>query len=457
MRDNDSMSVWRFIPPRERMKLLLMLVTVVLLVGAMFGLVAMFKPKPKHDAVEKSPTIGIDDRTASPDGGTQTDDENAPGFERMQKDIANSIWDRSILDHVEDNQSTLPLEALVVLFHDLHEKDQAAIEAATDKTILPNDLYENPGLCRGKLVYLDGHLEDIRRVPIDTNAAEVETAYLGVLVKIGKDDAPSVRYSFYLLDGPMGAKPGDKVVLRAYFLCLWKVPRTGDSMAVLVGKQFDPPRWLTDPASLAEAEEGGFGKEAKPVYYSMNVVKNMTTDAIAKSVTPATLKELRTKPEEYRGKFVSFTGALAKLTRVIDPNPTGLREYYSGYLLDKSNRPCMFYLTELPEDIADTDVVRLDGMFIKNYRYVSGSSIEREAPIIVGRVLVPLKFDTSGVSIPILIICLVVVVALGTGAIIEAKSAKRRLKEYNQRMLKHIPDNLGARARDATRKAKGND
>jgi len=459
MQDNNRMNMWRFIPPRERAKLLLMLIALIVIVGTMFGLVklvdhgkrevaeapreAVAQPEPvlpEHPAIEEL-AEGQGPEVAEP-----PDDEDAE-FD---------IYDPEILKDVrEDRTGNAPFEAMILLLHWLQGKTHKELVDDTRADILVEQLLEKPDEYRGELVYADGVLEEIHKFPLWTNSAGIDLVYFGKLKQPG-DVTRTV--CFYLMDGPLGAEIGDRVELRGYFLSLYKHKGSDEISPIIVGKRFDPPGWLTDPASLDNVFDGDFNREHKAVYYCINKIMGMSrsqiTAAVDNEITPT---DLKTTPAEFRGKFVSFRGAIIQLRKQkLEPNPTGLGECFVGYLLNTDDQPCMFYILDQPADVEEKKLGRIEGIFMKNYRYVTRKSLEREAPVIIGRTLTPsAPPDASSLSYVILVVCVAGLIALVIAGMMEARAARRRLKESRERTLSRMPNGLGAKAKEAARKAKG--
>ena len=450
-------SMWKFIPPRERAKLLLMLVALVVLVGSMFGLVMLVKNKtPDPGAVPETakrlePAAGEDSPAEDPDDGQKPVIPEPPD----EDDAGIDIYDPDILEDVTTDSAS-DGAAFVLLLHWLQNKTHEQLVEETRADIFVKNLLEEPDKFRGELMYVDGILENVRKRPIDTNSTGIEQVYVGSLKQIGKEATRTVN--FCLIDGPLGFSSGEFVVLRGYFLRLYTMKKSGEICPLLVGKRFDPPEWLTDPASLESVRDGGFGREHRAVYYLINKIMGMTaeqiTQAVDKSITPT---EMKTSPEKVRGKFVSFTGPIIQLRKqVLDSNPTGLSECYVGYLLNTDDQPCMFYVLDNPAGLEELHPARIDGIFMKNYRYVTQRSTEREASVIIGRVLTAgPTLDASNVHLLIFIVCVVGLVALTTAGVIEARAARRRMRESRLKILARAPKNLGAKAREATKRAAG--
>jgi len=460
MQDKNSIGVWKFIPPREKAKLLLMLIALIVLVGAMFGLLSWVdrgQPQPAeaiHETAGRSESGPPDysaigelkegEGPAVPEPETPADADEA------------EIYDPDILKDIkEDRTENAPFEALVLLLHRLQGKTHKQLADETRTDIFVEQLLKNPGEYRGEPVYVDGTLEEVRKFPLWTNATGIELLYFGKLKQTGE---VTRTVCFYLIDGPLGAKIGERVVLRGYFLSLYKHKRSDEISPIVVGKRFDPPPWLTDRASLDNVFDGDFNREHHAVYYCLNEVMGTSPAQIAAAVdTKITPEDMKTSPAKIRGKFVSFGGTIIQLRRqTLEPNPTGLSECFVGYLLNTKNQACMFYITDSPEGLEEKKLARIDGIFMKNYRYVTRKSLEREAPVIIGRALTPASpQEPSGLNFLIVGICAAAFVALAAAAIMEARATRRRLTESRERTIRRMPGDLSARAKEAARKAKG--
>jgi len=471
-----QMGMWKFIPPRERAKLLLMLVALVVLVASMFLIVEVAKRKapaapdatadasastPGEGGVVKPPAIkppAAERSAAEPPADESVERGEGPEMAEPGEPDASDvpdIYDPAILKDVQDNTSTVAKEGLVLLLHNLQGKTQDDVVAGTNTRVFIDDLYKEPAAHRGELVYVDGILAKLYKTSIGANSTGVDTLYFGHLKRPG---TPSYTICFYLLDGPLGMKPGDHVQLHGYFLSLWKHTEDGaeETSPTIVARRFDPPDWLTDSSVLNQVEEGGFLKESRAIYYAMNKMLKMTAaeaaQAVDKTVKPS---DLETGGVRLRGKHVRFIGAIARLERTADPNPTGLTEYFTGYLVNKAKNTCFFYIADLPRNVRENDLVALDGMFVKNYRYVNQRNLETEASIVVGRTLVPVTTDSSSVYIVVLSVCGLAFVVVAIAAAFEVRSMKRQNEERRRRTFSHAPPNISAKAREAARKARG--
>ena len=456
MKETTKPSTWKFLPPRERAKLIAMAITLIFLVITMMAVLQFARGKSPAAASAGKPAL---EKAEEGELSEPAEPGVGPGFaQSTEPDDEIDLYDPEILKEVQDNTTTLAKEGLVLLLHNLQGKKQADIVAGTDSTVSVGSLFEEPAKHRGALVFVDGILTKIHKVSIGANSTGISTLHFGYLSRSTTDTR---TICCYLLDGPLGTKVNDSVKVHGYFLSLWKHVQEGreEISPIIVARRFDPPAWLSDPASLELVEEGGFLKENKPIFYAMNKVMSMPPADITKAVdTRVTSKELTEKPLETRGRFVSFMGTIAgAIARVKDPNPTGLSEYYQGFLVDKTHQTCCFYLTEAPVRMKENDLVRVDGIFIKNYTYVNRRSIETTAPIIVGRALLPVEIDTGPMSTLILAICGVVFVVIAIAATLELKALRKQGEHTRQRVFKSAPENLSSIAKSAMKKAREND
>jgi len=460
MQGEKSMNMWKFIPPRERAKLLLMLIALIVITATMFGLVTLVDRRAREvpDAgsqVEAQPQPVAVEHPAIEElkegEGPEVPEPPAPDDRSGEFDI----YDPEILKDVkEDRTENAPFEAMVLLLHWLQGKTHQQLVEETRTDILVTQLLEKPEQYRGELVYADGVLEKIHKFRLATNSTGIDLLYFGKLKQTGE---VSRTVCFYLIDGPLGAEIGDRVELRGYFLSLYKHKGNDEISPILVGRRFDPPDWLTDRASLDNVFDGDFNREHKAVYYCINKIMTMSqsqiTAAVDNKITPT---DLKTRPDEVRGKFVSFSGAVIQLRKQkLEPNPTGLGECFVGYLLTTDDEPCMFYILDRPTDVEENKLGRIDGIFMKNYRYVTRKNLEREAPVIIGRTLIPgTPPDASSLNYVILGVCGAGLIALAVAGITEARATRRRLKESREKTLSRMPDGLAAKAKEAARKAK---
>lgn len=466
MKNKDSISMWRFIPPRERAKLLLMLVVLVVFVGSIFGLLKWYgqdqatvaQNQEQTQELEPEPTAG--EQAIVPEDPFVEDlaEDQGPGILEPppgDDDDEINIYDPAILEDVEtDNTSDVAEEALVLLLHWLQGRSHKQLVQETNTGIFVQDLFDDPARYRGKLVYADGVLDEVRKWRIGGNSTDIEMVYFGGLKQVG---GVTRTVSFCLIDGPLGAKFGDQVSLRGYFLSLYKHKRADDISPILVCKRLDPPDWLTDPASLDDVKEGSFAREARAVYYLINKIMGMSQAEILEEVDEdITPTDMRTGAEQIRGRFVKFDGSLLELKKESPPpNATGISEYLVGHILNTNDQPCMFYILDRPQNVQEGGLARINGIFLKNYRYVTLSSIEREASVIIGRTLTPVApIDTSSVALFIFGICATVLVTLAVAALVEARAERRRLKEVRQKTIDRVPRDIGRRARNAARQAR---
>ena len=455
MKQTKPTGMWKFLPPRERAKLIAMAITLIFLVATMAAALQFSRSKrPAAAPADKSAISTSDTGELSEPAGKDLGPEVSKS-RKPEDDF--DLYDPEILKEIEDNITYVPEEGLVLLLHNLQGKKQADIVAGTNTNVSVESLFNEPAKHRGELVYVDGIVTGLERVGIGANSIGISTIYRG-FVRRSTTGTRNIRV--YLLDGPLGMKNDDTVKVHGYFLHLLKRRQDGreETLPVIVARRFDPPAWLSDPASLEFAEEGGFLKENKPIYYAMHKLMSMTSAQVTKAVDPTiTAKDLGEKPLQVRGKFVSFMGTIADLAKVKDPNPTGLSEYYSGYLVDKAHQPCCFYLVEPPVNMKENDLVRIDGMFIKNFAFVNRKSIETQAPIIVGRVLLPVQVDTGSMSMLILGICGLVFVVIAVAAALEIKALRKQGEHAREKVFKSAPGNLSSIARSAVKKAREND
>jgi len=458
MQDNRRTSMWRFIPARDRTKLIFMLITLFFLVGIMYLLLQGATIKTGGG---NKPASAVKSSPASTDaaGGASTEQieqgEGPAMAEAKPKTDDTDLYDPEILKEVQDNTDTVAKEGLVLLIHSLQGKKYEELVPATNTGVFLDDLFQKPAENRGKLVYVDGELSKIKKTSLGANSTGVDAVYFGSISVPGR---ATRTVCFYLLDGPLGTKAGERVQLRGYFLSLWKHKEQGQEEVspVLIGRRFDPPAWLSEPATMDLLDEGGFLKEQKPIYYTINKLAKMTpADVAAAADKTVSSMDLRMNPLKLRGKIVSFVGTLRDFNRVTDPNPTGVNDYYWGNLTNKQNHVCFFYILDVPDNVYENDLVRLDGIFVKNYRYVNRKNLETEASIIVGRTLAPMKVDATSVYVAIFAICGIVFIGVALAAGIAIRDVRRAADRHRRNVIKEAPDNLSWRARQAARKAKG--
>jgi len=457
MSNKGEVSMWKFIPPRERVKFLVLIFVTIVLAGAMVATPLLYGPKSspeERDVVHDADSAGTSEEDSTvpvqPEGQGPGLGQAEPPADGQQG--AAELYDPAILDDVVDNTGNVTLEGLLLLIHWLQGMSHEEIIAKTDTDVFVDDLLADPAANRGKLVYVDGTLDKIYKRRLGTNSTGVETVYFGRMNHIGEETQP---VGFYLLDGPLGSGIGEKVVLRGFFLSLWRPEGKNETLPIIVGRRFDKPDWLTDPESLAKVTEGSFLRERRAVYYLMEKVLGMTQDQLAKAADDTlTAAELASHGEQHRGKVVRYTGTIIHLEKETEPNPTGQCEFYTGFLLNKNNYVCMFYVVEPPVNVKMDDLVQLDGFFMKNYRYVSGESIEREASVIVGRRLVPVRLDASSVYLVIFGICGVALAGVLTAGLIETRAVQRRRREARTRSMQNRPGNIGEKARRAAHQAR---
>jgi|GEM_PF-3035823 len=459
--------MWKFIPARDRAKLLLMLVALVVLVASMFLIVEAAKrgaPAPSDATADSPATKPAAEPEANPPAVEPVEDEpveqgEGPGIAQSDQpgdapDVPD-IYDPEILKEIPDNTETVAKEGLVFLLHNIQGKTQDDIVAGTNTRVFIDDLYKEPASHRGELVYADGIVTKLRTKYIGANSTGVDTLSFGHMSRPG---TPTYNICFFLLDGPLGVKPGDHVQLHGYFLSLWKHTEDGAETVspIIVARRFDPPDWLADSSVLNQVEEGGFLKESRAIYYAMNKMLKTSpaelVQAVDRDVKPS---DLEADGMRLRGKHVRFIGAIARLERTTDPNPTGLTEYFTGYLVNKGNNTCFFYITDAPRNVKDNDLVAIHGMFIKNYTYVNQRNLETKASIIVGRTLVPVTTDSSSVYILILGVCGLAFAVIAIAAVCEVRSMRRQNEERRRRTFSQAPANMTAKAREAARKAQG--
>jgi len=459
-----KLNTWNFIPPRERMKMLLMFASVVVLAGAMIAMVLFRSPPPSQADEETQPAespVVYEDTTLD-----ELDFEQSPHFSTDENDEF-ELYDPVILEEVVDNavdadgRSIVCELGVILLRHWLNEKTQEQVRQEAQTNIFVSQLMENPAGHRGKIVYVDGVLERVGKYNPDDSMA-IDMIYFGELNHIpagaSADDGgqKSQKVSFYLLDGPLGAQPGDNVELYGYFLQT-RMNKQGEVMPVIVGKRFEPPAWLNDPESLAAAREGGFLREEKAVYYLLNKIMQMTPEQISQQVDPTiTATSLRIEPLENRGKFVRFEGTVLRpMKQELPPNPTGLDHCYIGYLLDREHHTAFFYSVDKPEGVEEKEFAMFEGVFMKHFTYVSENNSERKAAVLIGRRVVPVEVEGPRLHTPIFILFAAAFTALAVAAFFDVRSTRRKMQEQRRKVFEKAPGNINIRAKDAIRKAKG--
>jgi len=451
-----EVSMWKFIPPRERAKFLVMITAAVVLAAAMIITPSLYRNKngdgnqaASDDLIE--PAVQTDESVLDEPEGAGPSLQQPEATADVEPE-ADELYDPALLDEVVDNTSDVTLEGLLLLVHWLQGMSQEQIIEQTDTSVRAENLLDDPAGNRGKIVYVDGNLESIYKRRLGTNSTGAETIYFGRLNHIGENTQP---VGFYLLDGPLGAGVGDSVVLRGYFLSLWRPEGKNETLPVIVARRFDKPAWLTDPESLAKVTEGSFFREDFGVYYLMEKALNTSRAELSAAVDESLDgAELASHGEKHRGKAVRYTGTIIHIEKESEPNPTGNCEFHTGFLLDKDNNTCMFYIVEPPDNVKLNDLVQLDGYFMKNYRYVSGQSVEREASVIIGRRLVPVEVDTSNMYWAIFGICGAALIIVLTAGMLDTRAVMRRRREAWAKGYPNMRGSIQQAAKEATRKAR---
>ena len=161
-------------------------------------------------------------------------------------------------------------------------------------------------------------------------------------------------------------------------------------------------------AILEKITDRSHSLEEEPYYYLANWVNQRSLKELSELSDPiVSWRDLFLNPKDYRGKVVQVTGGLKRLrvTPLPPGNPTGLKQVYTGQVVDKRFRFWTFIMVEKPwASVTEGDIVRVYGAFFKVWEYETQlQNTYKISPVVIGRNFVAVNFDDESPMVWIII------------------------------------------------------
>ncbi|MGD9856045.1 MAG: hypothetical protein AB7U20_13965 [Planctomycetaceae bacterium] len=252
--------------------------------------------------------------------------------------------------------------------------------------------------------------------------------------------------------------------------------------AVAVPNDEDPPVPPDDrsnaPAAveipaelLAAIEDNTLGlrrKESDAYHWMLSQIDRLPeSTAAAQARSDVAFTVLMLEPDQYRGRLLSVTGDLRRLTEFPASEESGFAALYEGWLFtrDSGTNPYRIVCTQRPEGIPlgeslDPPVpVRVNGFFFKRYGYASQQG-QHVAPMLIAKSLhVRLLLPTAAADGPELQHAMLGVVSVVVAGIMtmgvwffisDRRFRNSRLDQLAAARLDATPENLAALAQAET-------
>ena len=279
------------------------------------------------------------------------------------------------------------------------------------------------------------------------------------------EDAGGGLYLVFTVHAVKGVGPGDTVTVVGRYLRLYDDPETAEATKdeaspapVIVARQLDGSRYLTDASCLDKVRDGALGHLSKPFFYLANRVGEMSQAELkAKADTALTPDVLVRSPKKARGRAVVIDGGIVLPPQGVDetPNIAGTGPLYRTILRTRSGPAVWVYTLEKPDGFLKGDAVRVYGLFFKLRRYRSREGFERTALIVWAQRLVIVKVaESRGLAIVVVIGGVIIVILLVIGVSLEQRTGRKFGRHVHDIAARARPSDLNKIAREATTRAR---
>ncbi|MCA9321769.1 MAG: hypothetical protein KDB53_13590 [Planctomycetes bacterium] len=290
-----------------------------------------------------------------------------------------------------------------------------------------SDLFGSPSRWRGLPVSILGQLEELQDVDLfdryDFRLPDGRyEAKEGLITARADLHGSSVPVKFTLvdktdaeLDFPV---PGEQVKLQGVFfkIQMLDLPNGGVERGLwIIGKRLLRSFQLPDPGTadlsrLQDVREIALANNYDRRQYIFHEQPLLELIAAVQDQTPFAnveplemrgkqLQEILARPEEYRGKVIEFKArvlriehhSMAAFYEQHEPGDNRVHEFWNLYVTADAALPItILSLTEPPRDLVTSDMVRVRGVFYKNWNYRAGSEKSGKVRIIRSPLLVGL-------------------------------------------------------------------
>lgn len=126
--------------------------------------------------------------------------------------------------------------------------------------------------------------------------------------------------------------------------------------------------------------------EPRAFYYLIHRVATLATEELAATSNRVDSTDLLVSPGALRGRRVRIQGTLIALReKDFEDNRSGIRTAYIGQMVDNHWKVLSFYILDLPPDVKQQDVIEVQGIFYKIWKYRNRENRDIESPLIIAR------------------------------------------------------------------------
>ncbi len=141
------------------------------------------------------------------------------------------------------------------------------------------------------------------------------------------------------------------------------------------------------PELLNDVEDFTDELEFEAYYYAIHKVAALSAEQIAKETSPpVSYPDLLKFSKDKRGGLMKVQGSLLHLRKELLPeNPSGLRNVYIGLLVANNRKVYTFLVFDISAGARLRDVIEMDAMFFKFWRYENRNGNWVDTPYFIAR------------------------------------------------------------------------
>ncbi len=397
--------------------------------------------------------------------------ELAPEPELSPEEKA-SLADPSSLHHVYDSNIVGSNQAFYHLLYSMKTASEAELARLAEQAVpapSSDELQEDP-LDPGTPVHLAG---DVVRIRFPLSRLEIPKANIKTIEYEVRDDDGN-RYSVYAVGPVSGIEEGDPIRVVGRYLrpisegIVFSGPDgrltrqlTLDLLGeakeifkpIIITRRPDPTPLLERDDILDRVKDDELGHAAKPLYYLVHKVQNMSDEEIerlAEENRGLTLDQIDDAPADARGKFVPFEGVLIATQRQRkQANIAEVDALHWSAVRGRGGHRVWVYTLERPAGLARHDTVRVHGVFFKRRYYEDQRGYELPALLFVARRMerVERVVQTPNIGALVLVLGGLVAIGMTIAVVLERRSSLGAADHAHRLAARRRPANLNEAAR----------
>ena len=380
--------------------------------------------------------------------------------------------DPSSLDHVYDSNIVGSNQAFYHLLYSMKTASEAELARLAEQAVpAPSgDALRDDPLEPGTPVHLAG---DVVRIRWPLSKLEIPKANIRTIEYEVRDENGN-RYSVYAVGPVSGIEEGDPIRVVGRYLrpisegMVFTGPDgrltrqltldlIGESKEILkpiiITRRPDATPLLERGDVLDQVRDGELSHAAKPLYYLVHKVQNLSDEEIerlAEENRGLTLDQIDDAPADARGKFVPFEGVLIFTRRERkQANIAEVDELYWSAVRGRGEYRVWVYTLERPAGLARHDTVRVQGVFFKRRYYEDQRGYELSALLFVARRMerVERVVQTPNIGALVLVLGGLVVIGMVIAVVLERRSSRGVTDHAHRLAARRRPQNLNEAAR----------